>query len=194
MNDDPTQKIRDFAKEIGWELASSQQSWGGKGHSGVALLVKSPTPLGDAYDENYSWTLGLVGDAMKQVELHNHREDPERPKREAKIREDLLKCFTKISTTSRYGQAVYVREIPNEYWGEMGEPWLIVTTEIGHVKIGWRKRVIEIDWSDTDIKSSAEDLFPDENVTKIDKMIHAWGYEKATEYIKKLHSSEVVNA
>jgi hypothetical protein len=61
-----------------------------------------------------------------------------------------------------------------------------VTTSRGVIKIGWRSRVINIDWSESDIKGLAKELFPNENVTKEDQYIHAWGYDKAKEYISVL--------
>jgi hypothetical protein len=67
----------------------------------------------------------------------------------------------------------------------------VVTTNIGRVKIGWRKRVINIDWSDTVVKKKAEELFPEENVTKggYDNhfYIHAWSYEDAKKYLDRIH-------
>jgi hypothetical protein len=51
-------------------------------------------------------------------------------------------------------------------------------------KLGWRKRVISIDWSRTNV--SLPDLFEGEDVTRDDTMIHAWGYDKCAEYLKKL--------
>lgn len=66
-----------------------------------------------------------------------------------------------------------------------------MTTPIGHIKIGWRKRVVVIDWSETIVKENADDLFPDEDVTKVGKLIHAWGVKKATEYVGKLFSVQL---
>lgn len=85
-----------------------------------------------------------------------------------------------------FKEPIYVEQIPNGYDGDPIFPWFIVTTKCGRIKIGWRKRVILINWDDTDIKESADKLFPDEDVTKFDKTIHAWGYEKAEEYLDKL--------
>lgn len=88
---------------------------------------------------------------------------------------------------------IFVEEIPNGYCSRaccINYPWFVVTTKIGHVKIGWRKRVIEIDWSKTVVKPSAEQLFPNENVTKMGHSIHAWGYEKAKEYLDILHKAK----
>jgi len=85
---------------------------------------------------------------------------------------------------------IFVSEIPNGYNSTSSYysrfPWFMVTTEKGRIKIGWRKRVIEIDWSESIIPDEAEDLFAFEDVTKGEKYIHAWGYEKAKEYIDKL--------
>jgi hypothetical protein len=97
-------------------------------------------------------------------------------------RRELLECFP---------EPIYVKEIPNEYNGGKLSPWYLVTTKKGVIKIGWRKRVIVIDWSDSDIVPKAEELFGSELVdnykpTMSGKMIHAWGYDKANEYIHKL--------
>ncbi len=85
---------------------------------------------------------------------------------------------------------IYVEYVENEY--TKGHPahsrWLVVTTKLGRIKIGWRKRVIHIDWSNSDIEASPNDIFRDEEVTKWENGIHAWGYEKAQEYIDTLMS------
>jgi len=84
---------------------------------------------------------------------------------------------------------IYVREIDNKYCGPQCCPhrvWLLVTTPIGVFEVGWRKRVLQIDWSATDVAARAADLFPDEDVTKGDRSIHAWGYDKAMAYIAKI--------
>ena len=38
-------------------------------------------------------------------------------------------------------------ELPNGYTGLIDHPWWLVKTSAGLIKIGWRKRVISIDWS-----------------------------------------------
>ena len=62
------------------------------------------------------------------------------------------------------------------------QPWWLVTTPVGLVQIGWRKRVILIDWGETGKHCSVTK----DDVTKNALMVHAWSYEKAVEYIKKL--------
>lgn len=86
-------------------------------------------------------------------------------------------------------RAIYVEDIPNGYCSSYcckHLPWFDVTTNKGRIKIGWRKRVIEIDWEKSIIQEDAVTLFPDEDVTLYDKVIHAWGLEKAKEYLDKL--------
>lgn len=97
----------------------------------------------------------------------------------------------KISLLACFPETIYVKEITNEYMGGKLDPWYLVTTKKGVIKIGWRKRVIVVDWTNSDIIDKPEDLFPNEDVTKSSgydkhKLIHAWSYEKAKEYIDKL--------
>ena len=85
-----------------------------------------------------------------------------------------------------------VHEIPNEYCGPKCCPhsvWFLVSTKIGTIKIGWRKKVINIEWDQTALTKTAQELFPQEDVTKQGRMIHAWTYEKAQEYLTKLAQS-----
>lgn len=97
----------------------------------------------------------------------------------------ILECFT---------QPIYVKEIPNEYEGpDSTRPWFIVVTPKGPIKIGWRKRVISIEWEKEVNPISGMQLFPQEDVTRSTQYdnphyIHAWGYVKCKEYLTKLLS------
>lgn len=80
----------------------------------------------------------------------------------------------------------FVQDLPNGYCSKgccKHLPWFRVATRIGYVEIGWRKSVIQIDWSQSLLKTTAHELFPDEDVTKGKHMIHAWSIEKALMYI-----------
>ena len=79
----------------------------------------------------------------------------------------------------------------NEYHNKDGlneddgcEPWYLVDIPgvLNFIKIGWRKNVINIDWS----WNGAVINFPEENVTQNDHLIHAYGYDKMGEYLKKI--------
>jgi len=49
--------------------------------------------------------------------------------------------------------------------------------------------VINIDWSESDITADGKELFKDEGVTVGLHYVHAWGYQKAQQYIKMLLAS-----
>lgn len=109
--------------------------------------------------------------------------DPENVAAGQKETVDLLACFP-VQTTHE--------KIPNGYssgYYNANRPWLKVATYKGTIIIGWRRRVISIDWSNSNIKEAANDLFPAEDVTKDNRLIHAWGYDKAKEYLAKLMQS-----
>ncbi len=67
---------------------------------------------------------------------------------------------------------------------ELSAPWFNVETPWGDIFIGWRKRVISINWSDLGINMDRE--FSGEGVTQSENSIHAWGKEKAIEYLSKI--------
>lgn len=62
------------------------------------------------------------------------------------------------------------------------DPWWLIKTPFGLIEIGWRKRVISIDWSDT----AARVVVTSDEVTKDRTSVHAWSEEKALEYLKAL--------
>lgn len=81
-----------------------------------------------------------------------------------------------------------MNEIPNEYCHcEVCGPWFLARFPFGDIKIGWRKRVINIDWSNTgkDLGS----LFEKEDITKGAHIIHAWGKEKAIDYLERIREA-----
>lgn len=127
-----------------------------------------------------------IGSAIQNMLVKNSMlMSPAYQQRMKTEREELLALFGE--------EKIYVMEVPNGYHHDIPDPWFKVYTKKGPITIGWRKRVINIDWTDSDIKENGNKLFPDENVTKSDayeqtKYIHAWGLEKAQEYINKLLS------
>ncbi len=95
----------------------------------------------------------------------------------------------RTSILALFPEPIYVEEIPNGYCSDYcckHLPWFVVTTKVGRIKIGWRKRVMAIDWSDTRGTGTSDYLFKDEDVTKDDKGIHAWDLERAKFYIDKI--------
>lgn len=79
-------------------------------------------------------------------------------------------------------------ELPNHYWPEAyadlraAHPWQLAMTPHGPIEIGWRKRVISIDWEGT----PARLLVTDDKVTKEETLVHAYSYADALAYMQKL--------
>lgn len=74
-------------------------------------------------------------------------------------------------------------------------PWILFHTPDGDIIVGWRKRVISIEWQENYKPFDMNELFSAENVTKWEeggkRGIHAWGNNKAFEYLEKVR--QVVN-
>lgn len=106
--------------------------------------------------------------------------DPKIQAQAATDKERLLLCFG--------DEKIWVQPIENRYHGPNSPygsmfPWFDVTTTRGIFLVGWRKRVIQLDWSRTNVNVDADTLFPEDKVTKHAFMIHAWSYEDLKRYI-----------
>lgn len=60
--------------------------------------------------------------------------------------------------------------------------WWFVKTSVGWIEIGWRKRVININWEDTPIRK----IITEHDVTKSETNVHAYSMEDALVYLKTL--------
>ena len=82
-------------------------------------------------------------------------------------------------------------ELANGYWpdaptyDDVRTPWWLAQTSIGLVRLGWRKRVLEIDWSAT----STQVTVTEDDVTKELTMVHAYSQAKAVEYLTSLRKA-----
>lgn len=76
--------------------------------------------------------------------------------------------------------------VPNQYCScKLCASWFKVNTIYGTgILTGWRKRVINIDWSAWGYDFSY--LFPEEKVTLDEEGIHADNEKKAIEYLSKI--------
>ena len=133
------------------------------------------------------WEMRNIGDYHPP-----HREEsPHRHKscQELAIIEEEMVMFKDILDKSEISYSS-MRAIPNEYYRDSTffGPWFIVETDLGPLRIGYRKRVINIDWTGTQVNHNGDILFKDQDVTTGRTMVHAWGREKAVEYLRKLFS------
>ena len=81
-------------------------------------------------------------------------------------------------------------QLPNGYCGDnccRHRPWMLAETKYGLIKIGWRKRVINIDWTGAKDPVHGKDVLEkgDESVTNWETGVHAWGYSKAIDCLSK---------
>jgi hypothetical protein len=157
------------------------ESWGDGRHEGMRVLISVPEELTD--DEKHMIRRDAEA-TMDKLRLSIASRDLKAIAEGKVEQDDLLACFP-ASTVC------YVEKIPNGYWSAaspygVNHPWLVVTTPVGRITIGWRKRVISIDWTDSSVNLTADAIFPSEEVTKIGCLIHAWGYDKAKEYLAKI--------
>jgi len=116
--------------------------------------------------------------------------DPETPKKKQKIKDSFQKAFNDAGF-----DIIFVEEIPNEYHGEDTEqgqwdPWLLVTTRIGPIKVGWRRSVIHLEWERTSVHTTADELFPEEDATKFGAGMHVYGYENLTKRLTRLREKQ----
>lgn len=84
------------------------------------------------------------------------------------------------------------KAIPNQYCScDVCSPWFIVSTPDGDIKIGWRKRVVLIEWLSN--YKRFDEKFIKEDVTKglkdNERYIHAWSSEKCIEYLNRAKES-----
>jgi hypothetical protein len=85
-----------------------------------------------------------------------------------------------------------IHELPNGYWPQHPDydsvrtPWWLVHTQYGLIKIGWRKRVISIDWETTDFRDEERLVAEGDDTTSLDDLVHAWTYTNALKYLTTL--------
>lgn len=102
--------------------------------------------------------------------------------------------FTRRMMSVLYKDADYQFELlPNGYCDQdccSHIPWFLFHTIDGDIRMGWRKRVISIEWQENYKPFDMNELFGTEDVTKWEnggkRGIHAWGNDKAYEYLKKV--------
>ncbi len=171
------------------KLLGSLESYGGRGSfkGSVSIASEKFNALSEEARDSISWK------ASDFLQLVREAIDMEWAKvNEADKRNEHVSKLTGLFKSAGF-DIPYVETIGNEYCSQAccyKYPWVMVTTQKGHIKLGWRKRVINIDWSESDIDLDGNEIFKDEKVTTGDKYVHAWGYEKAIEYLTKLNSGE----
>jgi len=171
------------------KLLTGMESYGGTGNFKGQILIESEKfkALSEETQSHISF------DAQRLMEVIREQINMEW----AKVNEvdDRSKHAEELSGLFKEAgfDPIHIEVINSEYCGEAccyKYPWIIATTNKGRIKLGWRKRVMNLDWSDSDLGINGMEMFKDEDVTKGTSYIHCWGKEKALEYLKKLNSKE----
>lgn len=154
-----------------------RESLGGSRNLGIWLFVALPGQ--EPLTNEQCRELGVnIDEIFNKIMLMKISSDPKMIEQKAENRRKLIELFG--------DHKIFAEDIPNEYRAYWSSPWLQVTTPVGRIKIGWRKKVISIDYSDTQVEQDAKTLFPDEETTRFEKTIHAWGWDKAREYLNTI--------
>ncbi|MDE2022221.1 MAG: hypothetical protein KGI71_04925 [Patescibacteria group bacterium] len=115
---------------------------------------------------------------MHEPSIQTRREDMRRRSKEEAESIMRLAGFT----------ILHVWELTNGYWPDAPEyddvrtPWWLFLTDVGPIQIGWRKRVLHIEWSACAFRG----VVTEDNVTKEDTYVHAYAVEKAVEYLREM--------
>jgi hypothetical protein len=145
---------------------------------------ETETPKVDLNHETIRYAMYDAEKALREAVLRVMiAQMPSQQKRGADSRAAMLSCFA--------DQPIYVEDIPNQYCKDYCcsmLQWHNVTTSVGVITIGPRKRVINIDWTKTRGTKTAEELFPNESGTKGERYIHAWSIEQARDYVQAIVS------
>jgi hypothetical protein len=154
------------------------------------------------------WTLKSSHDFVRLSSRESHDSPPRFEHaicRKLSAEREITKEFHTYLDKAGLGRALLTM-IPNEYWKDGAEPWCLVRTPFGTLKMGWRKRVLSIDWSqvledrmkrveklDIDVRYDARNalrdafdgkvLFPNDDVTRWETGVHAWNESKIVEYL-----------
>ena len=169
--------------ELEYKELYGEEGWGNYGGFGIKIFIagtRLPDLAADKIRSIARKAVELVSAEIQAAVIFNDDKAIEKAKAD---RQQILSLFS---------GAIFVEEMPNGYcssWCCRHLPWFIVTTTVGRFKIGWRKRVIHLEWTDTVGTKKAEELFSAENVTKGDKYIHAYSYEDASRYIAAIVES-----
>lgn len=165
------------------EAAQFSQHW-----SSTGTGLPSPEDRCDRCGRG--WALDNVRDYYKQ-----NRDDPARHKKcqELHVIEREQKEIKGILDRSEIPYTAMVM-IPNQYHPNPDPtyygPWFMVDTPAGRFQIGWRKRVISIDWSDTTFTATGADVVESPDITHWEQGVHAYGADKAVEALRRMFAGQ----
>jgi hypothetical protein len=174
----------------GYRLLTSESSESDSGVWGVRIYVRGAREeLSDVDRMRVSAGRKMVMDAIQ--------EDAARASAKiAASAADVIARFRQLFKAADLNP-VCIEPIPNGYWPTSGEyaevrlanPWAIVTSELGRVRMGPRKNVMDINWSDSLVTADAPTLFTDRAATTGgagQRWLHAWNEVEIVNVLRTL--------
>lgn len=157
------------------------------GHFGLQIKIAIPREFCGEDNRIMDQVAEEIQEAIMRTTVAR---DPEEQRQRDEEQKKFMECFG--------NRNIFAEAIPNQYcprWCCSMKPWYKVTTSRGIITVGWRKRVIHLEWEprvtggvNADTMFPNEKVYGDVDVTRYDCVIHAYGYEKLTEYLNKLLS------
>lgn len=179
------ERIKAEAEKQGYELAHGQESIGEHVFGLLIFVRMSQRKVCSADSPVLYRAADEIQEGLARVTAQT---DPKAPMTRAVYRDEVVEIYARAGAGT-----IYIEELPNEYCKRaccLNRPWFRVTSALGHVVIGRRKRVFSIDWKDSRVALDGHVLFPDEDVTRWETGIHAWSVDKAVEYVRRLHDAD----
>lgn len=128
---------------------------------------------------------GYIGEGFS---IYNRCEDdpafvkPQEVAEKERLTEDIVRAWL---TSAGFDPPLSMYALVNSYDQDREDPWWLIKTPRGMIQIGWRYRVINIDWSETPVRQ----IITQDDVTKSTTNVHAWSVAKAIEYLTELRKS-----
>ena len=180
-----TYDFKETKMDVEMKTLAGIEAYGGNGTYHAKFILNSPKY--DVLPDEVKNELSYI--ASKYIDKIRHDIEIEWAKiYEKDKRSDHVTKMESLFTDAGI-DPIAISVIDNQYSGDAcyySYPWLRVVTPFGLIAVGWRKRVICIDWSESYIKADGEKLFKEEKVTKGQAYVHAWSYKDAVRYLMML--------
>ena len=162
-----------------YAVVSQHECVGSNGTYGVVINLSVNREITEAEQSRCN---AMAEELIRLMQCETVRMDPDTRKAKIATRDLFIQRFR-----DAHLDPVFVEEIPNGYWGPdhpagVESPWYVITSKIGRIRIGWRKRVVEINWSDSILKpliatreAIGSKIFSDVKARTVgDTFVHCW--------------------
>lgn len=155
------------------------------GVSWSATFLRTPRTDSQCFVCRERWTLANCHDAIDT----GNSEQPEFAHVSCYKSRTASSVFLEFAATiAAAGFQVQPRCLPNRYCPcDHCPPWFQFDYGAAQITLGWRKRVVHIEWHGVDI--DGEVIFKDEAVTKDRFYVHAWGMKDVEKYLVRLRDN-----